>query len=160
MISIIVALGDNGVIGKGGSLPWPVIKVDFSHFYQLTRGKPVVMGRKTFLSLGKLLPQRKNIVLTSKLLEVPGGVVAHSIKEVLDQTQMFPEVMIIGGASVYGQFLPLAEKMYLTIIHAQFKGDVFFPQYSEAEWEEQERVDYPVNRDNPLSFSFVTLMKK
>ena len=123
MISLIAALDENGVIGQKGSLPWPPIKADFARFRYLTLGKPVVMGRKTFFSLKQPLAGRKNIVLTRHLTEIPGGVVVHSIEEVLKLTRGFPEIMIIGGASIYQQFLPLAEKMYLTY-HLDFARQV------------------------------------
>src|SRR6056297_88718 len=116
MISIIAAIAKNGTIGKENKLPWD-IKKDMKRFKEKTLGKPVVMGRKTYESIGKALPKRENIVLTRQKDFNPSGVKTfNSIKKVLEFVKGYPEAMIIGGASIYKQFLPYTDKMYLTII--------------------------------------------
>lgn len=159
-ISLVVAMDQKGVIGRNGGLPWPKIKKDLAHFYHLTKGKTVVMGRKTFLSLGRPLPERENIVLTRTKKTIPGCLVVHSLPELFERLKGRKEIMIIGGASLYQQFLPLAETMYLTLIQASFEGDVKFPSYSFQDWEEKERLDFEPNRENDFSFSFITLKRK
>ena len=150
----------NGVIGREGSLPWPKIKKDFAHFYRLTKGKPIVMGRKTFNSLGQPLPERENIVLTKTEKIIPGCLVVHSLQDLFEKIQDKKEIMIIGGASIYEQFLPLADTMYLTLIQASFEGNIKFPSYSSEDWEEKERVDFEPDEENDMAFSFLTLKKK
>lgn len=162
-ITIIAALAKNRVIGYKGKLPWPKMKADLQRFRKLSLGKAVIMGSKTFQSLGRPLPKRLNIILTRKKnLKIKNCKIAHSIKEALQIAKKAgaKEVIIGGGASVYEQFLPLADKMYLTIIHAGFKGDAFFPKYSSREWEEIERSDYEPDEENPYSYSFITLVRK
>lgn len=159
-ISLIAAIDQNRAIGYEGKLPWPKIQKDLAHFYHLTKGKSVVMGRKTFDSLGKPLPERKNIVLTKKLTTIPGCLVVHSLQDLFKKTSRREELMIIGGASVYKQFLPLAETMYLTVLQASFEGDVKFPFYSLNNWEEKERIDFIADGKNDFAFSFLTLKRK
>ena len=153
LISIIAAMAKNRVIGKNNALPWNLPE-DLEHFRQLTLGKPLIMGQRTFESIGKPLPQRINIILSRDDNFSPSGCfVAKSIDEALKQTKGAIEVMIIGGASVYKQFLPLTNKMYLTMVEEDFEGDAYFPEFSYNEWEETERV---VNK----GYSFITLIKK
>ena len=161
VITIIAAVAQNGVIGKKGALPWPKMPADFKHFRSLSIGKPVVMGRKTFASLGKPLAGRINIILSQdKNLRLPGCKVIHSVEETLATVKGDEEVMIIGGASTYKQFLPLADRMYLTIIQADFEGDTFFPEYHPEEWEETERVNHRADKENPYPYSFITLERR
>ena len=159
-ISLVVAVDQKGVIGQNGGLPWPKIKKDLAHFYHLTKGKPVVMGRKTFDSLGKPLPERENIVLTRTKKTIPGCLVVHSLSDLFEKLKNREEVMIIGGASIYRQFLPLADTMYLTVIQASFEGDKKFPFCSSQNWEEKERVDFAPDEENDFAFSFQTLKRK
>jgi len=159
-IAIVAALARNRVIGKNNRLPWRLPR-DRRHFRELTMGKPVIMGRKTFASIGKALPGRKNIILTRDLnFRAEGGVVVHSSGEALKSAEGSEEVMIIGGAEIYREFLPLAERMYLTLIHADFEGDAYFPKYDPNEWQEKERHDFPPDDENPYPYSFVLLERK
>jgi|SRR6056297_363068 len=153
MISIVAALAKNGVIGKDNQLPWG-IKKDMKRFKKLTLKKPVIMGRKTYKSIGKPLPDRINIILTRKKnLEIPGCKTFNSIKKVLEFTKEFEETFVIGGASIYKQFLPLTKKMYLTIIDKEFEGDTYFPDYNNEKWKK-------IEEENFNNFKFITLERK
>ena len=130
MISMIAALAENRVIGNKNTIPWHM-PADFKYFKETTLGKTIVMGLNTFNSIGgKPLPNRKHIILTNDLNFVPpeNCVVAHSIEEVVEMGKDVPELMICGGASVYKQFLPLSQKLYLTYVHANPEGDTYFPR--------------------------------
>lgn len=162
IISIIVAMGRNRVIGIKNKLPWN-LPADMEHFRQLTMGKPVIIGQKTFESIGKPLPGRINIVLTrDENFQAPGCIPSHSIEEALQvaKEKEAKEVMICGGASVYKQFLPLADKMYLTLIDGDFEGDAYFPEFNYNDWDEIERINHKPDKDNPYPYSFVILQKK
>lgn len=160
IVSIIVAIGNDRVVGKDNKLPWN-LPADLAHFKEKTMGKPVIMGQKTFESIGRPLPGRTNVVLTlDKDFAASGCIVAHSIEEALEKLKDFEEVMIAGGVSIYRQFLPLADRMYLTIIEGDFEGDAFFPEFDWAEWEETERADNAADKENPYPYSFLTLKRK
>jgi len=161
IVSIIVAMGRERVIGIKNALPWK-LPADMEHFRQLTAQKPLIMGQKTFESIGKALPGRINIVLTlDKNFQASDCLIAHSIEEALQIAEKKgEEVMICGGVSVYKQFLPLADRMYLTLIEGDFDGDAFFPEFDQNDWKETERTDNNSDKDNPYSYSFVTLQKK
>ena len=160
IISIIVAMGNNRVIGAKNTLPWK-LPADMEHFRQLTTGKPIIMGQKTFESIGKALPGRTNIVLTlDKNFQASDCIIAHSIEEALETAKDFPEVMICGGVSIYRQFLPLADRMYLTLIEGDFGGDAFFPEFDWNDWKVVERVENKPDTNNPYKYSFITLQRK
>ncbi len=126
-IAIVVAMAANRVIGRDNQLPWH-LPADLKHFKQLTLGKPVVMGRKTYASIGRPLPERTNIVVTrDRDYEAPGCVVVHSLDEALAAAGEAAEVMVIGGAGIYRQVLPRTDTLYLTEVHAEFEGDTLFP---------------------------------
>ena len=134
-ISLVVAASINNVIGTGGGLPWH-LPDDLRHFKQLTTGKPVVMGRKTFESIGRPLPDRRNIVMTRDPDYAAGGCdVVASVSEALDLVGDADEVMIIGGGQVYRDFLAHADRIYLTRVQADLVGDTFFPEIDEAAWQ-------------------------
>ena len=155
-------MAENRVIGNKNALPWH-LPADFKYFKEATLGKTIVMGINTFKSIGeKPLPDRKNIILNNDLSYVPPAdcSVVHSIDELLKITAGEPEVMICGGASVYKQFLPLAQRLYLTYIHQNFKGDTYFPEVNLAEWEEIKRTDCAPDEKNLYSYSFVVLERK
>lgn len=160
-ISIIAAVSRNNVIGYKNALLWHLPE-DMEYFQKMTMGKPIIMGDKTFESIGKALPKRTNIVLSKdQSYKAPGCIVAHSIEEALQiASKENKEIMIIGGESIYKQFLPLANKMYLTLIAANFKGDAYFPEYNKKEWEEIKRTNHPADKKNPHPYSFVILEKK
>lgn len=162
MISMISALAKNRAIGKRNALPW-YLPADLKHFKQMTTGKVIVMGLNTFKSVGERpLPNRKNIVLTDdKNYQAQDGVVlAHSIQEVLELTKNDEEVMISGGAMVYQQFLPLAQRLYLTFIDHDFDGDIFFPEFNMNEWKEVSRESHEPDEKNLYKYSFVVLERK
>ncbi len=162
MISIIAAVAENRVIGNKNSLPWH-LPADFNYFKENTFGKTIVMGLNTFKSIGeKPLSDRKNIILTndSNYVSPEDCFVARSIDEVLEMTKDEPEVMICGGASVYKQFLPFADRLYLTFIHQDFEGDTYFPEFDINEWKEIKRIDCEPDEKNPYSYSFVVLERK
>jgi len=160
MISIIAAIGNNNVIGSKNSLPWH-LPADFKHFKEITLGKPCIMGQKTFESIGKPLPGRTNIVLSlAKNLKLNGCTVASSIEDALKAAGEAKEVMICGGASVYRQFLPLADRLYITLVHGDFEGDAFFPEIERADWNEAERKDFGADAKNSCSYSFIIFDRK
>lgn len=160
IISIIAAVADNMVIGINNSLPWN-LPADMEYFRKTTFGKSIIMGAKTFKSIGKALPGRKNIVLSNDSdYKAEGCVVTGSIEEALKQTEGSEEVMVAGGASVYRQFLPLANRLYLTFIHHNFEGDSFFPEFDRNKWQEVKRIDNKADENNPFDYSFVVFEKK
>lgn len=160
IISIIAAIGKDRVIGTKNSLPWH-LPADMKHFKKLTSWKPVIMGKATFESIGRPLLNRLNIVLSGDVgYEAPGCKVVHSVEDALKTAGEAKEVMILGGASVFTQFLPMTNKMYLTLIHHEFNGDSYFPEFKEEEWKEMSREDYKADEKNPYDFSFTTLERK
>lgn len=156
MISMIVAVADHGVIGQQNALPWR-LSGDLKRFKVMTMGKPIIMGRKTFDSIGKPLPGRTNIVITRQPnLQLPGCVVVGSLEQALTSVQA-EEHMIIGGAEIYRQALPMAHRVYLTRVHANISGDAFFPVLESSQWHEVSREDMPVDEQNQYAHSFITL---
>ena len=133
-LSIVVAMDENRLIGKDNKLPWR-LPADLAYFKKITTGKSIVMGRKTYDSIGRPLPNRRNIVISrnSKTL-ITGCEVLSSIDEMLSITKDEDEVMIIGGASLCEQLLPQVSRLYITKIEGKFDGDVYFPEYNEADW--------------------------
>lgn len=160
IISIISAIAQNYVIGDKNRLLWH-LPADMQHFREMTMGKPVIMGRKTFESIGKPLPGRENIIVTGETNYKPKGCkIAHSIDEAINLVKDQKEVMIIGGASLYKQMLPRADKLYLTLVHQEFTGDAYFPKFNWGEWDQIERVDHKADQNNSYSYSFVILQRK
>jgi dihydrofolate reductase len=161
-ISIIAAMSKNRVIGFKNKLPWK-LPADLNRFKKITMGKPIIMGQTTFHSIGKPLPGRINIILTRDFnFSHKECFVAHSIEEALSIAFRFTEngeVMICGGESVYRQFLPIAEKMYLTLIEENFEGDAFFPYFDYKEWQEVERIKNEPDEKNPYEYFFITLKR-
>jgi dihydrofolate reductase len=157
IIAIVVAMAENRVIGNANRLPWH-LPADLRHFRQVTVGKPVLMGRKTHESIGRPLPERTNIVVTrDRSYEAPGCIVVHSIESALKAAGDREEVMVIGGTDFYRQLLPKADRLYLTLVHAEFEGDARFPELDEREWREVERVDCAPDEKNPWPYSFIRL---
>ena len=156
-ISIIVAAAANNVIGRDGELPWQLPE-DLKRFKQLTIGKPVIMGRLTYESIGRPLPDRRNIVLsTCKGLNIDGCEVVDTPDAAIRLAGGAEEVMVIGGSGVYAQMLPMADRIYMTRIDAMVDGDTFFPELNDKEWQVVDRVDFPADESRQFSFSFVTL---
>jgi dihydrofolate reductase len=158
-LNLIFARARNGVIGKDNTLPWHLPE-DLAHFKQTTLGQPVVMGRKTWESLPpkfRPLPGRTNIVVTRQHdWQAEGAVVAHSMEDALAQCPNDAQVWVIGGAEVYAQAMPLAQRAVITEIDADFEGDAFAPTF-DANWHETERSAHTAT--NGLTFSFVTLQR-
>ena len=160
-ISIIVAMDTNNVIGKDNELPWH-LPADLQHFKKTTMGKPILMGRKTWESIGRPLPGRTNIVITRDTgYQAQGCVVVNSIDAALDASLAAAgeqdEVMVIGGAEFYRQVLPRTDTLYLTRIHETFEGDTVFPELNAADWCETERSDQSADEKNPHDYSFIRL---
>ncbi|MHB1946920.1 MAG: type 3 dihydrofolate reductase [Gammaproteobacteria bacterium] len=159
-IAAIVAMSENRVIGKDNQLPWH-LPADLAHFKEVTTGKSIIMGRKTYESIGRPLPNRNNIVVSSDTrFQAPGCLVVNSIDAALSHAHEQNEVFVIGGAHLYQQMLPRVQRLYLTIIHQEFVGDAFFPELDPCEWLEEARVDHIADSRNPYAFSFVTLVRK
>ena len=153
-LSAIVAMSMNRVIGKDNALPWH-LPDDLKHFKKLTLNKTIIMGRKTYESIGKPLPNRKNIILTRQLnYQAPDCMVVNNIDAVLNNDE---ECFLIGGAEIFQKYLPKISTLYLTIIHATVEGDTFFPPLDENEWLEVERIFHEADKEHIYSFSFVTL---
>ncbi len=163
-ISLVVARADNGIIGRDNALPWR-LPADLKHFKQLTVGKPVIMGRKTFESIGKPLPARHNIVVTRNPEWTAEGVtVVPNLAEAvaaagLDPKTRADEIMIIGGSEIYAQSLPFATRIYLTEVHLEPVGDASFPMPDTHAWVETARETFPPEGDYP-AYSFVTLERR
>ncbi|MCX6807105.1 MAG: dihydrofolate reductase [Candidatus Berkelbacteria bacterium] len=159
-ISIIVAISENYVIGDKNQLLWH-LPTDMKHFKEITTGKTVVMGRKTFESIGKPLPNRQNVIITQdKEYSAKGCNVTHSIEETLNFLKDKDEIFIIGGALLYAQMLPKADKLYLTIVHKDFDGDAHFPEIDFSQWEETNHEDHQPDEKNPYPYSFITSERK
>ena len=158
-ISIIAAMDQHRLIGRDSSLPWR-LPADLKHFRKMTLGKPVLMGRKTFESIGRPLPKRINLVIThNQDYYADGCVVVHSAGEALAAVSAHEEIMIIGGASIYAQFLPNADRLYLTQIHRSFEGNVYFPAFDSREWRESKRIDCDPDAKNLYPYSFIFLQR-
>ncbi len=160
-LSLIWAMADNRVIGIENRLPWK-LPADMKWFRQNTMGKPIVMGRLTFESFGaKPLPGRRNIIISRNPSYTADGIeVCTSLEDALQSTQDSEETMIIGGMSLYKQSLPLADRLYMTLVHANVAGDAWFPEFDLREWLETERSDFPADEKNPHAYSFITLDKQ
>lgn len=157
MISIIVALAENRVIGRRNTLPWRLPN-DLKHFRRLTTGHAVIMGRKNYESIGKLLPERTNIIVTRNAgYAVPGAHVVHSLETAYAAAADDNEIFVIGGAEIYRAALPRAGRLYLTLVHAPVPGDTFFPDFDRNEWREVECVRHEADEKHAYAYSFVKL---
>ena len=162
ILSMIAAVAENRVIGNKNSIPWH-LPADFKYFKDTTLGKIIVMGLNTFNSIGgKPLPGRKHVILNNDLnYTAPENCeIAHSIEEATEMIKVEPEAFICGGASVYAQFLPMAQKLYITEVHANPEGDTFFPEIKKEEWNEVKREEHKADDKNKYDYSFVILEKK
>ena len=160
-VSIIVAIAKNFAIGKNNQLLWHIPE-DLKRVKKLTTGNVIIMGRNTYLSLPKRpLPDRINLVITDDENEIfEGCEMAYSFKEAIEKVSDKKENFVFGGTSVYRQFLPMTDKLYLTLINKEFDGDTYFPEIDFAQWNETERKDIPFNANLGFSYSYVTLIKK
>ena len=159
IISIIAAMDKNRLIGSDNGLPWH-LPADFKHFKEVTLGKPVLMGRKTFESIGRPLPGRKNIVISRSGFSADGVDVVDSIDSGLELVEDAEEVMIIGGANIYEQMISRAEKMYLTFVDADCKGDAWFPEINQLEWDMLDQQNFKADEKNNFNFSVVAYQRK
>ena len=160
MISIIVAASTNNVIGAQGELPWQ-LSDDLQRFRQLTMGKPIVMGRLTWESIGRPLPGRQSIVVTRQADFVADGCdVVASFAEAIDAAGDAGEIMIIGGSQIYDLFLPQASRLYITRVHAEIEGDAFFPGIDETLWQLVSSEEHEADASNQYPFAFMSYERK
>jgi dihydrofolate reductase len=159
-LAIIVAIGENNVIGKDNSLLWK-LSSDMKLFRNLTIGHPIIMGRKTYESIGKPLPGRLNIVITKQKLSVEGIVIANSLEKAIKLAQETndPEAFVIGGGEIYKLALPLVDKLYVTEVKGNFEGDTFFPKIDLNIWKPSQRLYSEKDEKNDYDFEFVEYSK-
>lgn len=161
IISIIVAVSDNGVIGREGKLPWH-LPADLKRFKSITIGKPIIMGRKTYESIGRPLPERYNIVVSRDSAFRPTGViVCHDLGNALAEAKKLAgpngEIMIIGGRQIYENAMPVAQRIYLTRVHGNFEGDVLFPIIDSSQWCEVSCEPHKASAGDVADYSFIKL---
>lgn len=160
-LSAIVAMSENRVIGHNNQLPWH-LPADLKHFKTLTSGHTIIMGRKTHEAIGRPLPQRTNIVITTNPnYNANGCIVVHSLEEALSHHAHAAdtEIFIIGGEQIYRQALQHVQRLYLTIVHQDISGDAFFPALDMPAWQEVSRVTHPADEQHAFAFSFVQLQR-
>ena len=162
MVSLVVAVAENGVIGREGELPWGRMPADLQHFKRLTLGHPVVMGRKTFDSLGRALPKRPNLVVTRQAhWSAPNCETLPSVLSALARArELDEEVCVIGGGEIYREALPAVDVVHLTEIHHAFEGDASFPALSPTDWREETRERHEADAQHAYAYSFVTLRRR
>ena len=165
-IAFVVAMGNNNAIGKDGGMPWHM-PADLAYFKRVTMGKPMLMGRKTFESIGRPLPGRDSIVVTrDRDWKAPGAIVVHDIETGLKLADSaatargVKEIAVIGGASIYEALLDKVDVLYVTELHATFDADTFFPGIDVEEWAETSREAHSADEKNPLAYDFVVLERK
>ena len=160
IISIIVAIAKNGVIGKGNELPWN-LPADLNYFRTKTKGHPVIMGARTHLSIGRLLPGRKNIVLSDdpSFQPIEGAIMVRSFEEAFEAANDNEEAFIIGGANVYKQGLNYANRLYITEVQADVKGDILFPEFDKSQWKEISREKRKKDAESIFDLDFVAYEK-
>ena len=162
MLSIIVAVAENNVIGKDNKLIWH-LPADLKRFKEITTGHTIIMGRKTFESLGRVLPSRKHVILCNDMemnVEDENVEVLEDISMLDKYMQDTEEHFIIGGATIYKLLMPKANKIYLTLIHEKFDGDVYFPEISDDEWKIVDRTAGITDEKNPYNYEFITYVRK
>jgi len=160
VVSIIAAMDRDRLIGNKNQLPWH-LPADLAHFKRVTMGKPVIMGRKTFESIGRALPGRTNIIITrSGDFHADGVVQAHSLQQALGLVSDQDEAMIIGGGSIYQQALPVADRLYLTYVENSFEGDAWFPVFDKGQWRVIAEEQHAADEKNKDDYRFVTYQRK
>lgn len=163
MISLIVAADEHNVIGHHGALPWK-LPADMKFFRETTKGHPVIMGRKTYASIGRALPGRQNVVVTRQEdFEAPGCKVVNSLVDAIGVASMADgnnEIFVIGGGELYREALPSADRVYLTRVHASVLGDTTFPELDSKTWKEISRREHPADTENPQAMTFLVFEKK
>lgn len=156
-LSIIAAMANDRVIGRDNRLPWH-LPADLQHFKQITMGKPMIMGRKTWESLPGVLPGRRHIVVTRDMdYRAEGAEIAHSLDEAIELAGKVEEIMVVGGANLYEQALSLADRIYLTEIDLSVEGDAWFPEFDRSTWRERSRVEHPHDARNASDYAFIVL---
>ncbi len=154
MLSIIVAMSENRVIGRENQLPWH-LPADLKHFKRLTTGHAIIMGRKTFESIGRPLPHRRSIIITrDRQYRAEGAEVVHSLEEAIELCRDDEEAFIIGGAEIFRLALPRIDRVYLTLIHATVEGDTFFPDLDQQQWTLVQDEHHAADEANPFAYSF------
>ena len=162
-LTMIWAMSRNRTIGRNNALPWHLPE-DMKYFKRVTMGKPIIMGRKTWESIGRPLPGRSNIVITRDPSYTAEGVkIVRTLEEAISLAESIAlidgaeEAVVIGGAQIYALALPLADRLYMTQVHAEVEGDAFFPQFDLTQWNELGREDFSAAGPNPYDYSFVVL---
>lgn len=165
-LALIWAMSRNRVIGRNNALPWHLSE-DLRYFKRVTMGKPIIMGRKTWESIGRPLPGRTNIVITrDQNFQAAGVRVVHSLDDALRLAEHISviegaeEAVVIGGAEIYALALPKAERLYLTQVHADVEGDAWFPEFDQSLWQELAREDFAAEEPNPYPYSFIVLERQ
>ena len=159
IVSLIVAMSENRVIGRAGGLPWR-LSDDLRRFKRLTTGHTIIMGRRTFASIGRPLPDRTSIVITRQAdWQANGTIVVHSLDEALGHAGDADEAFIIGGGEIFKQALPRADRLYLTIVHAELRGDVSFPEIDESAWQCIHEEHHESNERNEYAYTFRDLAR-
>lgn len=158
---MIVAMGKNRGIGLNGDMPWGrALPADLAHFKKVTMGCPIIMGRKTWDSIGRALPGRMNVVVSRQSLDLPDGVVlSHSLQDAFKATENADKVFIIGGAQLYEQGLSFASELYVTEVDAEPEADTYFPELNQVQWTEVERVIYEHDSQNQYNCAFIKRVK-
>lgn len=160
IISAVVAIAENNAIGKDNELLWR-LPADLKHFKEITSGHTIIMGRKTFDSIGKPLPNRRNIVVTRKTgLQIPGAEVTGSIEEAIALCTTEEEVFIVGGAEIYKAAMPITDRIYLTRVHQSYEADAFFPEIDFNIWKETSVEKHLPDEKNHVAYTFSTLLRK
>ena len=158
--SLVVAVARNGVIGRDNRLPWK-LPDDLAYFKRVTMGHPIVMGRRTWESIGKPLPGRKNIVVTRQRdYQAAGCTVVHSLDEAWSAAGDADEVCVIGGTTLFEESLPIADRIHLTEVEAEVEGDTFFPTFDRGEWQEREVERHPADARHAYPFRIVVLERR
>ena len=160
IISLIVAMDENRAIGYKNKLPWN-LPSELKYFRETTKGKPVIMGRKTHESIGKPMPERLNIIITrDKNYRTDNCVVVNNAQDAIKAAKGSSEVMVIGGAEIYKLFLPIANRLYVTKVHGTFKGDTYFPEFNESEWIKVKEKFFEKDNENKYSYAIMVLERK
>ena len=160
LVSHVVAIARDGVIGRDNAMPWH-LPDDLKRFKALTMGKPMLMGRKTFEAIGKPLPGRTSLVLTRDLAwQAPNVIAVRSVDEAFAKIGDVPELCVVGGAEIYKLTLPITQRIHLTRIHAKIPGDAVYPTIDTSEWREIERVEHPADERHAHAMTFSTLERR
>ncbi len=158
-ITIVVAIAQNHAIGKDNKLLWH-LPTDLKHFKNITTGGTVIMGRKTYDSVGKPLPNRRNIIITRQSIDIDGCEVVNSLDAALALCKTEQEVFIVGGAEIYKMAMSVTNRIYLTIVHHNFEADTYFPEIEPDKWTETAREDHQPHEKHKYAYSFITLERR